>query len=778
MNELPGTRVAIVTPTMKTRGGTEIYIRRLMRVQRGLGLSISIFTQDAAGEVAHIDDVPVTGCGSVLSEAMSPRKLLGRAREVRALADRIATAADWVEFHRIAPIDLLRALRGRVPTMLFLHTPELTCPALGRYLQNSGSCCERPPGAGCLRVHAIEGCLSRPDGTVFPAQQRLRALIRGPLTRALAAASTAFIFNSEANRDLHLRTTVAPRRCFVLHPPLDAVSSSAQRVPNRLLFSGRLEVHKGILDAVRVAAALPATELHVCGAGPAEGRARDLATKLGATVNFRGWQDAAELAHETAEASCMLLPSRSFEAWGMVGPEAIMAGCAVVAFDTGGVREWLDPRFGEIVPVGDVNGMALAAGRQLKRMAAGVDTSTWRDAVLDRWGETAFTHDYARVIKAACHDDDHFTGRHRQVVRPASGPRRLTAGIAAAHQNTRVAIARVAQHMLFAPPHADAARVMVYRIGTIGDHTCAAPALAAIRKRHPDAQIILITEKRGGEPWPVQLGFVSAFRLNVREYDSIAELRRLVKESNPQTLYYLAPQPLSLRRALRDALFFRAAGVLSAIGFGAVDFTVRGARAVQPWRESHPETLRLLHACGLPTPDMPRMGQSDAGLPPDAIVFAPAGKTATQRWPESRFIALARLAESHGFTPVWLGDSADAERLRAAGDAPGITMMGTLSPSQLHGVARSARAVVSNDTGIAHIAALNGTPLLVVSSARTLRNAWTPWGPGPVRVLRRSMNCEGCYLAECEDIACLRLIHVDEAWQALARLLANRATKA
>lgn len=406
MPELPGTRVAIVTPSMRTRGGTEVYLKRLMRLQRELGLTASVYTQDlpsdSAAEPIPDSRFPIIEAGDTISEALSPAKWLARREAVTALADRIAESADWVEFHRIAPIDLMRALRGRVRMLVFVHTPELTCPALGRFLQRSRACCERAPGPGCLGVHARENCMAWPDGTPFPWQQRMRAFSRGPVSRSVAELADAVVFNSRASRHLFLRTLGASTRALILHPPIEAPRPiSAVRDANRVLFVGRLEDAKGALDAVRAAALLPGVELHVHGEGSRKEEMAALADKLSVRAVFHGWSSEEKVSRAFAGAGCALMPSVWFEAWGMVGPEAIAAGCPVVAYRNGGIGEWLLPEYGEAVTPGDVNALARAAASQLERIRGGLDTSSWRARVSQRWGPQAFRATYARVLRDA-----------------------------------------------------------------------------------------------------------------------------------------------------------------------------------------------------------------------------------------------------------------------------------------------------------------------------------------------------------------------------------------
>lgn len=384
-------RVAIVTPSVQTRGGTEVYLERLIAVQRGLGLQVQIYTQDPPGSVREFGGAPVRSCGSTLSEAMSPLGWFQRAAAVRELAHELAARADRVEYHRLAPLDLMNELKGRLRQVVFVHTPELTCPALGRYLPRSGKPCDRNPGIMCIGVHALEGCMSTPDGTAFPMQQRLRAFTRGPVTRALAGIADLVVFNSAATRDMFLATTGAATRASVLHPPMMMPAAEHARVPNRLLFVGRLNRPKGARDAVLAAAQIPGCELHIHGQGELRPELESLARSRGVSVVFYGHSDERILARAYSEAACLLFPSRLYETWGMVGPEAIACGCPIAAYDSGGIREWMGLEYGRAVPVGDINALAEAARSQMART---IDASIWRAQAELRWGMRAFETGY------------------------------------------------------------------------------------------------------------------------------------------------------------------------------------------------------------------------------------------------------------------------------------------------------------------------------------------------------------------------------------------------
>ncbi|GAB6043123.1 glycosyltransferase family 4 protein [Endothiovibrio diazotrophicus] len=391
MDALSGRRVAVVTPTLKRQGGTEIYLERLLRTQRRLGIETRLFTTDPS---------PIDGDASARSSADTERDNphiqvsfeVHRGRDIRHLADVIADGAHWAEFHHAVPAELVRAVAARVPTLLFLHTTRLTCPALTRHLPRSGQVCERPPGAGCWTTHLREGCLT---GT-----SRLTPLTQRRAARTITSEVAAVVFNSEALRQLfETRITTLGQRARVLPPPHHFPRVGARPRAPHLLYVGRLFREKGVLDAVEATARLPGVPLHLYGAGRGEQEARALARRRGVDARFHGFRDDQAVADALASAGCLLLPSRLFEAWGMVGPEAIAQGCAVAAYDSGGIGEWLREPFGRRVAVGDVDALAAVAGELLARSSTSDQTTTWRSEAEARWGMERFAERYRVLIR-------------------------------------------------------------------------------------------------------------------------------------------------------------------------------------------------------------------------------------------------------------------------------------------------------------------------------------------------------------------------------------------
>ncbi len=156
-------------------------------------------------------------------------------------------------------------------------------------------------------------------------------------------------------------------------------------------------------------------------------------------------------------------------------------------------------------------------------------------------------------------------------------------------------------------------------------------------------------------------------------------------------------------------------------------------------------------------------GNRYAILAPGAI-YGPA-----KRWPLERFAELARALRAAGHEVLACGAPADAARcaaLAAASAGACASLAGRLSlPGQAALCARAA-AVVSNDSGMAHLAAATGAPTVAIFGSTS--SAWTAPLGSRVRVVQRPPVCSPCFRRTCAiGYACLGAVGVRDV---LARL--------
>ncbi len=152
------------------------------------------------------------------------------------------------------------------------------------------------------------------------------------------------------------------------------------------------------------------------------------------------------------------------------------------------------------------------------------------------------------------------------------------------------------------------------------------------------------------------------------------------------------------------------------------------------WIEAEHEVTRwcrLLGWWGIPAD--PRALLLSLPGPPAPVsgsaVIHPGAASGSRRWPAARFAAVARILAAWGLPVVVSGNRSEralAEQVaRAAGLGPGSVLAGQTDLAGLAAVVAAASIVISNDTGVAHLAVAYGTPSV------TLFGPVSPalWGP-------------------------------------------------
>jgi len=148
------------------------------------------------------------------------------------------------------------------------------------------------------------------------------------------------------------RTAVVP-----LFPP-DAVPDvrpSMFRLDHKnILFVGRYTAVKGgslLIEAARLAAMKTPLRLTFAGSGPSESEWRRAAQQSGVPTTFHRWMGRDVVTALMRSADLLAVPSVWPEPFGLVGIEAACVGLPAVAFDVGGIGEWLTPgETGEMAP--------------------------------------------------------------------------------------------------------------------------------------------------------------------------------------------------------------------------------------------------------------------------------------------------------------------------------------------------------------------------------------------------------------------------------------------
>lgn len=148
-----------------------------------------------------------------------------------------------------------------------------------------------------------------------------------------------------------------------------------------------------------------------------------------------------------------------------------------------------------------------------------------------------------------------------------------------------------------------------------------------------------------------------------------------------------------------------------------------------------------------------------------------------KRWGARRFIALALALERRGLERVLLiGAGEDAEECReieGALDGFAVNLCGATELLDIIPLAESARLIVANDTGTAHVASAAGRPMVVVCGPTDPRRV-KPAGE-MVATLQSELYCINCYRKECSHHSCMMLVTPEQVLDGLVDLGAIEA---
>lgn len=159
------------------------------------------------------------------------------------------------------------------------------------------------------------------------------------------------------------------------------------------------------------------------------------------------------------------------------------------------------------------------------------------------------------------------------------------------------------------------------------------------------------------------------------------------------------------------------------------------------------------------------------------LVLAPGARYGpAKRWAPERFAEVARLwlQADPGVRAVVLaggtGDAPDSRAVRAA-SAPGAPLVdwtGATTLPELLALLLEARAVVANDSGVAHLAAAGGRATVAIFGSSDPR--WTAPRGRAARVVAQPPACSPCFRRTCaipERYLCLRAVGPEEVFEAL-----------
>ena len=345
--------------------------------------------------------------------------------------------------------------------------------------------------------------------------------------------------------------------------------------------------------------------------------------------------------------------------------------------------------------------------------------------------------------------------------------------------------------------------VLVLRLDRIGDVFMSLPALADLRAALPSARIRLAVGQWGADAArtaPVDEVLVWNAPWVGRAAEGADPLRSLYAKAAALRSSRL-DLALDLQGDVRATLLLWASGARYRIGYantggGYLLTHVVPLDETVSWVEQNRRAVALAtgRAPALSRPDVLTPDERDfarrlfenlslEGRRP-VVVIHPSGGRLVKQWDVERWSAVAaRLQAEHGATILVTGTANDTPLaqtvLKGLPRRRGYDLTGKLALREMLAVLARVDLVATPDTGPMHMAAAVDTPCVAVFGPSDPVRYFSGTPPRQV-VVRRELWCAPCNLirkppAECagpEPPECLRLVTVDDVYQACARLLA------
>lgn len=291
-------------------------------------------------------------------------------------------------------------------------------------------------------------------------------------------------------------------------------------------------------------------------------------------------------------------------------------------------------------------------------------------------------------------------------------------------------------------------RILVIKLGALGDVVQATGPIAAIREHHKDAHITLLTGPAYREFLEASDWFDEIWvdeRPGWRNWREWFRLRHRLKRGKFDRVY-------DLQTSDRSSSYFHImlpgrrpewSGIARFASHPHANKKRDDMHTVD--RQAEQMAMAGINNVSAPSLDWVTADVSRFGIEKPYVLLVPGGSAhrPEKRWPVGAYTELARRLVAKGVTPVLIGAGADAH---ATGTVDSFCegardLTAETSFAEIVALARDAAGAVGNDTGPMHIIATAGCPTVALYSFASDPSLCAQKGPD-VTILRRDLLTE------------------------------------
>jgi len=347
-------------------------------------------------------------------------------------------------------------------------------------------------------------------------------------------------------------------------------------------------------------------------------------------------------------------------------------------------------------------------------------------------------------------------------------------------------------------------RILLVRLGAIGDVIRTLPALRALRHNLPDASIAWVVEDRAASLLINHPDLNKVFVLPRQEWQkkplsvkTLKEIIRFIKKLRKENFDLV----LDFHGLFKSGLITFLTGVKNRVGYSR-KFSKEGNFLFTNHHVSLPEhkinrverNLLLVKHLGLSideyNPLIP-ISEKDrefvastifSGLTSFSgpkIIMHPGSSPNTpyKRWDVRRFAQVAdNIIQKYGGKIFFTAGNAERELVNDITAQMTETHCVLCQPETLTQLAEAIRRCdlfIGNDTAPMHLAAFVGTPVIALfGPTDPTENA--PFGKGEAVIIRKDVSCNPCRIRECKNLLCMDAIAVEDVLEAVDCILLRK----
>ena len=327
-------------------------------------------------------------------------------------------------------------------------------------------------------------------------------------------------------------------------------------------------------------------------------------------------------------------------------------------------------------------------------------------------------------------------------------------------------------------------RILIVKLGSIGDIVHTLPSLAAIRKAFPNAEISWVVEHRSAEILrdnPILDRLIEVDTKALRRGLMSGETLRAPRQQLRRLRASAFDLALDFQGLLKSATIARLSGARQIYGFSREGLREPPSRFLLSRHVNVPRRTHVIKkglelvrgALNIPVPDDPNDFEFPLAINPaheheaceaasstegNYAILNPGGGWPTKLWSVERFGALAdALWEQRGLHSLVAHGPGEAELAEKVVESSklGKAQPVSLSLKGFVALARNARIYIGGDTGPTHLAVAAHTPVVGLFGPTEWWRNGSPY-PEDVCVERNEIDCrEDCHRRACSKWICM-----------------------